>query len=236
MKFAAKLRNSLLVAVMVFMPVAAQAASSVTIEGRTAVANVTAGDTVYNKAVNAKTDEVVKVQIWYHNKEEATSGKVANNLKVKIDLPTAAGKAQAIKGTISSDNSNTVVDTANVNLALDQSRLEYIPGSAQWRHNSGTNEAPNWVTQNINDSVVGTGVVLENGKPCFNFEANVTILARVKTDAVSITKQVRIAGETGWKTENTAKAGDTLEYLITFKNEGNTELKQVVIGDRKSVV
>lgn len=231
MKIALKLRNTLAAVALVAVPAVASAAGEVALEGRTAVANVTAGDTTYSKSVSAKTDEVVKVQIWYHNKEEATSGKVANNLKVKVDLPTVAGKSQAIKGTISADNANTVTDTANVNLALDQSRLEYVPGSAEWRHNKGTNEAPNWVTDKISDQVVGTGITLENAQPCFNFEANVTILARVKTDAVSITKQVRVAGEKNWVTENTAKAGDTLEYQITFKNEGNTRLDNVVIGD-----
>lgn len=231
MKIALKLRNLIAAVALVAVPAVATAAGQVAIESRTAVANVTAGDTTYSKAVNAKTDEVVKVQIWYHNKEEANSGKVANNLKVKVDLPTAPGKAQKVTGTVSADNANTVVDTANVNLDLDQSRLEYIPGSAVWRHNKGTNEAPNWVTEKISDQVVGTGIVLENAQPCFNFEANVTVLARVKTDAVSITKQVRIAGEKNWVTENTAKAGDTLEYQITFKNEGNTRLDNVVIGD-----
>ncbi|MFO0955691.1 MAG: DUF11 domain-containing protein [Candidatus Saccharibacteria bacterium] len=231
MKFVAKLRTLAAAAALVLVPAAAAATGQVAIEARTAVANQTAGDTVYQKAVNAKTDEVVKVQVWYHNKEEANSNKVANNLKVKIDLPTTTGKSQVVKGTVSADNSNTVVDTANVNLALDQSRLEYIPGSAQWRHNTGTNEAPNWVTEKISDQVVGTGITLGNEKPCFNFEANVTVLARVKTPAVSITKQVRVLGEKDWKTENTAKAGDTLEYLISFKNEGNTTLNNVIIAD-----
>lgn len=231
MKISAKLRYAVLATALIAVPAVAGATSQVALEGRTAVANQTAGATTYTKSTNAKTDEVVKVQIWYHNKEEANSGKVANNLKVKIDLPTQTGKSQVVKGTISADNANTVTDTANVNLALDQSRLEYIPGSAQWRHNKGTNEQPNWVTESISDQVVGTGIVLENAKPCFNYEANVTVLARVKTPAVSITKQVRVLGEKEWKTENTAKAGDTLEYLISYKNEGNTTLKNVIIAD-----
>ncbi len=231
MKVATTLRNLAVATALIAMPAVSAAAGQVAIEARTAVANQTAGDTTYKKSVSAKTDEVVKVQIWYHNKEEANSNKVAENLKVKIDLPTAAGKAQVVKGTVSSDNSNTVVDTANVNLALDQSQLEYIPGSAQWRHNTGTNEAPNWVTDKISDQVVNGGIVLGNEKPCFNFEANVTVLARVKTPAVSVTKQVRVLGQKDWVTQNTAKAGDTLEYLISFKNEGNTTLNNVIIAD-----
>lgn len=232
MKLSTKIRNVALAAAFTLVPVAvAKAADTVQLEGRVAVANQTAGDTTYNKSVNATTDQVVKVQVWYHNKENADSGKIANNLKVKIDMPKTAGKTQVVNGTISADNSNVVADKATVNLDDASSTLEYIPGSAQWRHNKGTNEAPNWVTETISDQVTNGGIVLENGKPCFNFESNVTVLARVKTSKVSITKQVRKLGEKDWQTTNTAKAGDTLEYLIHFKNEGNTQLNNVAIGD-----
>jgi uncharacterized repeat protein (TIGR01451 family) len=211
------------------MPLAARAAN-IAIESTINVRNTTT-NTQYAKSTEAKVDEVVAIQVWYHNKEEADSGLVANNLKVKINLPTTAGKSQTINSTVSADNTNTVTDNATVNLSLDRAFLEYIPGSAQWRHNAGTNENPNFVTTNISDDVVNGGVVLENVQPCFNFEATVTILVRVKAPVVSITKQVRVLGEKAWVTANTAKPGDTLEYLITFKNEGNTVLRNVVVGD-----
>ncbi len=227
-----KFTAGLLSLAILAMPFQASAVENVRIESTVQVANVTAGDTQYADSVNAKVDEVVKVQVWYHNKENPDSGKIAQNLKVKIALPTNPGKSQVVTSTVSADNSNTVVDTANVNLSLDQARLEYIPGSAKWRHNKGTNEQPNWVTENIDDSVVGAGgKVLENEKPCFNFEATVTVLARVKANSVSIVKQVRKAGETAWTTSNVANPGDTLEYMITVKNTGNTTLKHVIVGD-----
>ncbi len=206
-------------------------ASSVQIESAAMIGNVTAGDTQYHKSVNAKVDEVVKIQVWYHNKENADSGKVAQNLKVKIDVPTKAGKSQVFTSTTSADNANTVVDTATANLSLDNAHLEYIPGSAMWRHNKGTNDAPNWVTDKISDQVTNGGVVLENEQPCFNFEATVTILARVKASGLSVVKQVRKVGETTWTTSDAAQPGDTLEYMISFKNEGNTTLKDVIFAD-----
>jgi uncharacterized repeat protein (TIGR01451 family) len=216
---------------IVAMPFTAIAADSVTIESTTKVANQTAGDTTYKDSVAAKVDDVVKVQVWYHNREEADSGKIANNLKVKVDLPSTPGKNQTITGTVSSANSNTVTDSANVTLSLDNAHLEFIPGSAYWRHNKGDNTNVNYVTEKISDDVVNGGVVVENAKPCFNFEATVTVMARVKASGVSITKQVRKVGDKTWMGEISANPGDTVEYLITFKNEGNTELKNVVVGD-----
>ncbi|HSX14388.1 MAG TPA: hypothetical protein VLE72_00555 [Candidatus Saccharimonadales bacterium] len=215
---------------IVAMPYTATAAN-VTIESTTQVANQTAGDTQYKDSVAAKVDDVVKVQVWYHNRQEADSGLVANNLKVKINIPTNPGTNQTITGTVSSDNSNTVTDTAGVTLSLANAHLEYIPGSAYWRHNVGDNTNINYQTQHISDNVVGGGVVLENLKPCFNFEATVTVMARVVANGVSITKQVRKVGDTTWHTDINANAGDTVEYLITFKNEGNTVLNNVIVGD-----
>lgn len=212
------------------------AAQDVRLESALKVANVTGGVTPnYKDSVDAKVDDVVRFQVWYHNMEDENSGKVANNLKVKLNVPTAPGKVQTATSTVSADNANTVTDTATANLTLDNAYLEVIPGSAKWRHNTGTNANPVWVTSDLTDvqeqQLLTTGVVLENAKPCFNYEATVTVEARVKADAVSITKKVRKVGETEWKLSNEANAGDTLEYLITFKNEGNTVLSNVKVGD-----
>lgn len=231
MTFGAKLRNVVLAAGLVLIPTTAMAADQVKIESKFGVANANKGEIVYSPSTSAKTDDTIAAQVWYHNTENADSGKVANNLKVKIDLPQTAGKTQKLTGTVSADNSNVVTNSPIVNLELEQSRLEYVAGSAQWRHNKGTNEAPVWVTESISDSVVNGGIVLENEKPCFNFEGSVTIKMRVKTDMVTIKKEVRVVGSKDWTVSNTAKAGDTLEYLITFKNEGNTTLNALVIGD-----
>lgn len=212
------------------LPFTSASAATVSIESSTNAANQTAGATQYQKTVTAKVDDVVKVQVWYHNREEADSGLVANNLKVQVNLPSTTGTA-TVTGTASSDNSNTVATTTTVNMPAG-AHLEYIPGTAYWRHNTGDNTNVTYVTQKISDSVVTAGgVVLENLKPCFNFEATVTVEARVVQNQVSITKQVRKLGDTTWQTNIDANAGDTVQYLITFKNEGNTELQHVIVGD-----
>lgn len=240
----------------VFIPLSAvQAANdSVAIEGDVKVANVTTGDTAYSPSVNAKVDDVVKVQVWYHNKEDANSGKLAKNLKVGIAIPTAAGKSQTINGKISADNSNTVSKNASVNLSVEQASLEYVAGSAKWRHNTGADQGkPECITGNnpagapascytdtkISDDVAkgGTGVRLEDTKPCFAHEATVTVLMRVKASSVKVNKYVskhdgdNNAKNNNWQIANTANAGDKLDYMIRFENKGNTTLNKVVVGD-----
>lgn len=217
----------------VAVPASSIATTAVAIEGSMGVANVTRGDTQYKDQVDASYDQVVKVQVYYHNREDENSGKVAENLRVKVDMPTAPGTTQVVRGTISGTNTNTVQDSVTVKLDRADATLEYIPGSAVWRHNTGTNAAPIWTEQVVSDSIVtsGTGIVLENEKPCFNFAATVTVLARVRVPGIQITKQVRVKGTTAWTTTNTAKPGDSLEYQITYKNMGNTTHKSVVIRD-----
>lgn len=235
--------------------VAAQT-NNVRIESTTRVANVTAGDTTYKESVDAKVDEVVKIEVWYHNMENFDSGKVANDLAVALNIPSAQGKTQTITGTVKGSNTNTVADTAQVNLSLDNAYLEYVEGSAKWRHNKGATDGrtecqtgnqevpandPNncYVTETISDNVVknSTGVVLENLQPCFAYEATVTVLARVKASEIKVNKYVskhdgdQNVSNNKWELKNTAVPGDKLDYMIRFENKGNTTLKNVIVGD-----
>jgi uncharacterized repeat protein (TIGR01451 family) len=220
-------------AAVLALPLATLAAPSVRLDGTMGIANVTRGDTTYRESVAASYDEVVKVQMYYHNRENPDSGKVANDLRLKFEVPTTAGGTQTIRGTLSSPDSNTVNDSVTVNLDRADAYLEYIPGTAKWKHNAGTNDNVNIVEETISDEVVygGTGLRLENAKPCFNFDATVTILVRVRVPGIKIDKQVRVKGQTQWSTSNTAKPGDTLEYQLAYKNAGNTTHEMVEIRD-----
>lgn len=224
---------ALATAVLVLPLTSLIAAPTVRLEGSLGIANVTRGDTQYTRSVAASYDEVVKVQVYYHNQEDPNSGKVANDLRIKLNVPTTAGGTQTISGTISSPDTNTVSDSVQVNLDRADAYLEYIPGTAKWKHNAGTNENVNIVEETISDEIVygGTGVRLENAKPCYNFDATVTILVRVRVPGIKIDKKVRVKGQTEWATSNAAKPGETLEYLLAYQNAGNTTHEGVEIRD-----
>jgi len=215
------------------LPISSAQAANVRMEGSLGVANVTAGDTQYKESVNATYDQVVKVQLYYHNREADDSGKVANDFRVKFNVPTTAGKTQVISGTMSSPDINTINDSVTVNLDRADARLSYIPGSATWKHNAGTNENVKIVEEKLSDDIVygGTGIVIEDVKPCFNFDATVTILVRVQVPGITVDKSVRVKGQTEWSKSNVAKPGDTLEYQIAYKNMGNTTHNNVLIRD-----
>lgn len=216
------------------LPVASIAATDVKLEGSLGVANVTAGDTKYSQSVNATYDQVVKLQVYYHNTELPDSGKVADNVRVKINIPSAAGQTQNVSATIKGDNTNTINSAVTVNLDRSDAYLQYIPGSAVWKYNSGSRENPTYTEKSVSDEIVygGSGLVLEDEKPCYEYASTVTVLARVMVPGVTIDKTVRVL-DSGAKfgVSNTANPGDTLEYRIAYQNTGNTVQNKVVIRD-----
>jgi uncharacterized repeat protein (TIGR01451 family) len=219
---------ALTVALAFALPAMTLAADTVQVEAIMGVANVSAGDTSYHETVDAKAGQVVKYQVFYRNKEATDSGKVAKNLNVKIALPSQAGKTQKATATVKADNSNTVTSSTTVNLDNASAYLQYVPGSALWRHKSGDN----YTDTKISDDVVIGGVRLEDTQPGDTNAATVTVLARVVVPGVKITKQVEKASESDkWAGSNTANAGDTLRYKLSYQNSGDSTENSVVISD-----
>lgn len=194
------------------------------------VGNVTQ-NVSYTSTVNAKTDDVVRYEIWYHNTELADSGKTADNLNIRVSLPTAKTTSHVATAVVGGTNTNVITNSATVNTVL-ATNLEYIPGTAYRRHNTGTNENPVWTTERISDSVMtASGYNIDVMNPCWNFQETITVQARVRASVISINKQVKIEGTDGWKTSVDAAPGATVAYLITIKNEGNTTLSNVMVRD-----
>jgi len=220
-----------LVALAIALPVAASAADMVKIEADTTVANASVASSNWGASTTASYNEVVAVQVVYNNDEVAGSGKTANNLRVKINIPSTAGVNQTITTTTASDNSNTVNGSAKVTLNRSDAYLQYIPGTATWKHAVSAN-GPMTTIQKVSDAVVtgSNGLVLENENPCQ--AGSIVVQARVMIPGVKIVKQVEKLGESDkWSTSNTANPGDTLKYLLTYTNTGNTTQTHVIIRD-----
>lgn len=218
-----------IIALGIALPVAASAAQTVTIAATTGVANVTAGATSYTSSTNASYDQVVKTEVTYTNTEAAGSNLVANGVHIKINIPTAAGATQTITTTTGGSNTNTVNGSAVVNLAQANGYLQYVPGSAQARITETNGTIVNVV---VPDSEIESaqGYEINNGNPCQS--AAVAVEARVMVPGVKITKQVEESTQSNaWTTQNTANPGDTLKYLITYQNTGNTTQNQVIVRD-----
>lgn len=231
--FPKRLAAGSMIALAFALPAATMAAAMVKIEANTTVSNATqnAGTMNWGSSTTASYNQVVAVQVVYNNTETAGSGKTANNLRVKINIPTTAGANQTVTTTTSSDNSNTVNGSASVNLGRTDAYLQYIPGTATWKHASTAN-GPMTVTQSVSDAVVtnANGLVLENENPCQ--AGSIVVEARVMIPGVSVNKYVRANGSTTWATSMPAKPGDTIQYEIAYQNTGNTTQQSVEFRDQ----
>lgn len=159
---------------------------------------------------------------------------IARNTKVRVNLPTATADSLKANAYISADNAlpQEVADTINLGGATPFG-VEYQPGSATIY----TNAVPTGMK--LADSIVTSGAPIGYDKldgivpGCFKYTSIVTLKVKVKAPHYNLEKQVRFAGQTpqDWQKSITAKPGDKLEWSISFRNIGSTQLKDVVILD-----
>jgi uncharacterized repeat protein (TIGR01451 family) len=189
--------------------------------------------------VNVQDGEEVLLRVYVHNNAaDNLNGTnfngpgVAKNTKVRIFLPTAASNALRANAYVTADNaqpkevSDTVDFAGNGNFTLS-----YVPGSAV----SYTNAVPSGMK--LSDSIVTTGAPIgytqANGivPGCFEYTSIVTVKAKVHKPKFTITKQVALPGNP-WTKNVTANPGDTVSYLLTVTNTGNSVINGLAVRDQ----
>lgn len=222
-----------LIAAGIALPMAASAAQVVQIQASTGIANITAGDTSYSSSVNASYDQVVKVQVQYINTAPPSSNEVANGVHIKINMPTTAGVTQTITTDTTGSNTNDVTGQVTANTGSSDALLQYEAGTTVAKVTNEDGSISQFVVPDSQSAVTSLnpqGYLIDNGDPCQS--ASITVLARVMVPGVKIVKQVEEANQTNaWAQSNTASPGDTLKYMITYQNTGNTIENQVIIRD-----
>ena len=168
------------------------------------------------------------------NQSDNASGKgVAHDTKVKILLPTGTSNGLRARSYISASNAAMVEDTVDFT-APENFRLEYIPGSATLVNSGFRNGVK------LSDSIVTDGALIGsnalNGdlNGCFDYASVVEIHVKVVPEtkpANTFTKQVAVSGMTAWGETVTTKPGDTVKWLLNFKNTGTADLTNVNISD-----
>jgi uncharacterized repeat protein (TIGR01451 family) len=182
-----------------------------------------------------KNGDTLTLEVYVHNNADPSLGDAgtAKNTAVKVALPTGTATKQEAVASISSSNTTpqVVSDTLDMCAANGGSfALSYVPGSA---HIKG-----NYIDSAVSDSIVTTGAPIGtdkldgNVKGCFQQMILVTLQVKVKMPADQVTKQVRAKGAATWNKTLNAKAGDTAQWLVTFKNTGDTALNNVYVVDQ----
>ena len=175
------------------------------------------------------------VRLYVHNNNPRGTEMVAKGVTANVNVPTESGKSITVTGTISAENSKPakVWDEVVFKSSTNTFHLEYVKGSALIENNGAVNNTK------LSDNLVMGGTTLGydslNGEipGCFQYASIVTFRVKAIYDYdFSVTKLVRLAGETEWKKQVYAKVGDTVEYKITYKNTSDSLEENVVLFDK----
>src|SRR5690606_16837369 len=184
----------------------------------------------------------VEVRVFVHNNanvetndEDSNFVGVARNTRVRIAIPDGVANGFDVTGYVSADNAKPkqVYDSTpltNANQAFD---LEYVPGSAKifnngpWKNGRALSDD----VVNANGALIGFDALNGSLPGCFEYQAVVIVKLKVKAPELEIKKQVTTPGSSEWKEHINCKIGDTVSWLITVTNTGDTVLNNLTVRD-----
>lgn len=200
-----------------------------------------AADSTYNDDQSLTPGKDYTVYVYYHNNAASNlnaSGKgIAKDVVMRTEIPALVkAKTNDTKavGYINSSNAQpkSVWDHVNLdNTTTGDIALRIVPSTAKI-HSFG---AVNGKT--LSDNIVTTGVKLgfnelDGTLPgCNEYAGYVTFDLRAVQANFTVEKQVRMNGDKPWVESVNAQAGDTVDYLISYKNTGNVIQNDVTIKD-----
>jgi len=195
----------------------------------------TTGNWQDTQSVQAGKEYVVR--LYVHNNAAANLNLVARNVTAKVGLPTSTGKSIEVQGFINSSNATPteVYDHATFTGAQDFN-LAYVPGTLKYYNNANGNgfTIPESIFTN---SGAKLGYTSMNGDipGCLQYAGYLTFIVKPQfapTGDFTMTKQVRKTGTTERSKSVTVNPGDQVDYLISYKNTGATQQKNVVVADQ----
>lgn len=179
------------------------------------------------------------VRMYVHNNAADNLKLVAENVRASASVPTTTGKTVPISGFVSSSNANPAKVWDDVELTSDKDfNLAYVPGSATFHNNSvGKNPEGAKLSDDITTS---TGALLGYDKldgkvpGCYQYSGYVYFKVKPQfgeNPNFTTSKLVSKKGENKWVENYQAQPGETVDYLLNYKNTGDTYQENVHIKD-----
>ena len=202
----------------------------------------------YSNEITLVPGKTYEVFVYYHNNaSESFNGTnsngpgVAKGAFARVEFPsTVKGNNNPGNVFLGADNATPkqVWDTINFK-SVEQVSMHYVSGSAVL-HNFAEAKAGSSIREfKLSDDIFGPkGHLIGFNKmdgilPGCNFYSGyITFKITVDNPVFTLQKQVRIKGDTEWKENVNAKAGDIVEFQLTYRNTGNTNQMNVKISDK----
>ena len=199
------------------------------------------GNETYSDSISLEAGHEYVVFIYFHNNASSSLNAdgtgIATGAYVKAAIPAVVTNGSTSTtgvgyvGAANADPSEVWDNITFSNTTGADISLRYVTGSAIIHSNGAVNGSV------LSDSIITTGAAIGydslNGvvPGCNEYAGYVTFRIKAEQPDFSVSKQVRIKGTTTWSESVDAKIGDTVEYLITYKNTGTTTQSDVSITD-----
>ncbi len=190
----------------------------------------------WKKKISVNKDGDYYIRIYVHNNAAKNLKLIANNTRLYANIPGSATKKAVVAGQVESSNAKpkSVWDEA-VFVSDKLFNLNYIKGSAVYYNNYYTKGIK------ISDSVITSkGALIGYNKldgkipGCFQYSGHLLLKVHVdvaESPSFVITKKVRKKGQKTWQKSVRANPGDILEYAITYENNGDVTMNDVLVRD-----
>jgi uncharacterized repeat protein (TIGR01451 family) len=132
------------------------------------IANVTTTGN-WSASTSATYGDTISYMVHVHNN---VIGSTAENVNVKVTLPSESITSYSSVATISADNATAVTGSTTLTLA-ETSKLTYVNGSATWYDHN------NQLLGTLPDSIMTTGVDVGNINGCWEFETWIRFKVKV---------------------------------------------------------
>ena len=216
------------------------------------VRNVT-DNTKFGENTSLTPGKEYEVFVYFHNNASTTFNDAAHNysgvatgayMRATMPASVAAGQNAQITGYVGASNAkhldkngtnlgNQVWDEAygknDSNAAV---ALRYVSGSAKVTSNGAVNGKTLPDTLFTSGTPIGYNALDGKLPGCNQYSGYVTYRFKVDQPNFTVAKQVSEAGKNTYVEEYSAKAGETVDFKIHYKNTGTTDQTGVVIRDQ----
>lgn len=201
-----------------------------------------ANNATYSDEVSLNAGKEYTVYLYYHNNAAAqlnASGVgVAKDAFARAEMPaivkngTTPTKGMGYVGASNATPQQVYDDISFKNTTGGDIALRYVGGSTTI-HNFGTTNGATMPDTILTGNGVKLGYNALDGtlNGCNEFAGYITFRVKADQPNFDFSKQVRKSGTSAWQESAAVKAGDRVEYLLSYKNTGTTEQKDVVLKD-----
>lgn len=197
------------------------------------------GNVWYDNMTVAK-DKTYLVRMYVHN-DAVDPTMVAHDVTAEINLPTTTAKSIEVQGFVrwSGDTAPTEVWDEATFSSNEDFNLAYVSGSLKYENNSVGKNGGIALPESIFTSA-GTKLGYDslNGDipGCFQYAGYVTFVVKPQfapelTTDFTLQKMVSKHGANKWVESYTAQPGEIVDYLLVYKNTGETQENDVTFRD-----